>query len=160
MEPPDGSVTTGFGVEYATFTCYDYDEEKSVYDRLSGERFRCGWPFYLFEGSVWLEERMRIHRVFDNSWFHRFISLPRAPSSLGKPKVRATTGVPIDPLFVGATINTAFYTITLWLLIPGPFVLRRAIRIKRGRCPKCGYDLRGQLPGAGCPECGWGRSTT
>jgi predicted Zn-ribbon and HTH transcriptional regulator len=25
-------------------------------------------------------------------------------------------------------------------------------------CPKCGYDLRGNLS-AGCPECGWNRTT-
>ena len=25
------------------------------------------------------------------------------------------------------------------------------------RCPSCGYDLRGNGPAAGCPECGWRR---
>jgi len=65
--------------------------------------------------------------------------------------------VPLRPIWRGFALNTVFYAIILWLLIPGPFVLRRLIRIKRGRCPKCGYDLRGHLPGAGCPECGWNR---
>ena len=67
--------------------------------------------------------------------------------------------LPVVPLWPGFAVNTLFYAIILWLLIPGPFVLRRVIRLKRGRCPKCGYDLRGQLPGAGsgCPECGWNR---
>jgi hypothetical protein len=66
------------------------------------------------------------------------------------------TLLPTRPLWPGFLINTIFYAIILWLLIPGPFVLRRMIRIKRGRCPKCGYDLRG-APGIGCAECGWKR---
>ena len=67
--------------------------------------------------------------------------------------------LPLRPIWSGFIVNTLFYAIILWLLIPGPFVLCRLIRLKRGRCPKCGYDLRGQLPGAGrgCPECGWNR---
>jgi len=66
--------------------------------------------------------------------------------------------LPLGALWPGFVINTLFYAAVLWLLIPGSFVVRRLIRVKRGRCPKCGYDLRGQLPGAaGCPECGWGR---
>ena len=64
--------------------------------------------------------------------------------------------VPISPIFLGFLVNTLFYAAILWLLIPGPFVLRRLIRMKRGRCPKCGYDFRGKHD-AGCPECGWNR---
>jgi hypothetical protein len=35
---------------------------------------------------------------------------------------------------------------------------RYQARLDRGLCPQCGYDLSGQLPGAGCPECGWKRA--
>jgi hypothetical protein len=64
--------------------------------------------------------------------------------------------LPLAIIWPGFVVNTLFYATVLWLLIPGPFVLRRMIRRRRRRCPKCGYDLRGQL-GAGCPECGWNR---
>jgi len=33
---------------------------------------------------------------------------------------------------------------------------KRFIRARRGRCPRCGYELRGNM-NAGCPECGWNR---
>lgn len=32
----------------------------------------------------------------------------------------------------------------------------RKRRLEAGRCPECGYDLRGKR--RGCPECGWGMS--
>jgi hypothetical protein len=64
--------------------------------------------------------------------------------------------LPVLPIWPGFAINTLFYALILWLLYCTPFVARRLIRIKRGRCPKCGYDLRGELD-AGCSECGWGR---
>jgi hypothetical protein len=71
--------------------------------------------------------------------------------------------MPYQPIWPGFLVNALFYGIILWLLIPGPFVLRRHIRRSRrvegGRCPKCGYDLRGAPPGAGCPECGWMRAS-
>ena len=56
----------------------------------------------------------------------------------------------------GFAINTIFYAEILWLLTLGPFTARRMIRRKRGRCIKCGYDLRGDFS-AGCSECGWRR---
>ena len=98
----------------------------------------------------------------------QWIDIARTPSQyevwgaldLGPADVSGTTlprVLPYRPIWRGVLINTLFYAVLLWLLIPGPFVLRRLIRLKRGRCPKCGYDLRGQLPGAGCPECGWNR---
>ncbi len=61
--------------------------------------------------------------------------------------------LPLLPLWPGFPINTLFYASLLWLLIPGPFVLRRLIRRRRGLCPACGYDLRHGEHEA-CPECG------
>ena len=64
--------------------------------------------------------------------------------------------LPLRPIFPGYLIDTLFYS-AIWLaLFVGPGAARRTIRRRRGRCPMCGYDLRGDLE-SGCPECGWGR---
>jgi len=64
--------------------------------------------------------------------------------------------LPTRPIWPGFLINTIFYALVLLPLYCTPFIARRHIRVKRGRCPQCGYDLRGELD-AGCPECGWNR---
>jgi len=65
--------------------------------------------------------------------------------------------LPLCPVWPGFLVNTVFYALILFPLVQIPFVVRRLIRRRRRRCPQCGYDLRGALPGAGCPECGWNR---
>ncbi len=61
--------------------------------------------------------------------------------------------LPLRPIWPGFTINTILYAAILWLVIPGPFALRRIIRRKRGLCVSCGYDIRHADHDA-CPECG------
>ncbi len=64
--------------------------------------------------------------------------------------------LPTLPIWRGCLLNTAFYAV-LWMLplaAPSFFIVHR--RRRRGRCPKCGYDLRGQTNG--CPECGHNRT--
>ena len=60
--------------------------------------------------------------------------------------------LPVRPIWPGFAINTLFYAAIVWMPF-APFVLRRHIRRKRGRCLKCGYDLRGAEHEV-CPECG------
>ncbi len=60
---------------------------------------------------------------------------------------------PAHPIWPAFIANTFFYAGILWLLIPGPFALRRLIRRRRGLCPGCAYDLRHAQHEA-CPECG------
>ena len=68
------------------------------------------------------------------------------------PRFRANPRVlPLRPLWPGFAVNTLFYAAVLWLLIPGPFVLRRFVRIKRGRCVKCAYPMG---ESGVCSECG------
>jgi hypothetical protein len=114
--------------------------------RADATRVWTGWPAFSMIGSRWT--------VYDEG----------AAKAYYRARTRGIDSIlrhapPIRPIWPGFALNTLFYALILWLLIPGPFVLRRHIRVKRGRCPKCGYDLRGAIPGAGggCPECGWGR---
>ena len=84
--------------------------------------------------------------------FYLGILMPDQPA----PSLRTLHGLtvlPYGPLWPGLVINTLFYAGILWLLIPGPYVLRRMIRHKRGLCVKCAYDLRG-VDHEACPECG------
>ena len=59
--------------------------------------------------------------------------------------------LPLRPIWANFIVNTLFYGATLWLLIGGPFLLRRLVRRRRGLCPACGYTM-GQS--SVCTECG------
>ncbi len=59
--------------------------------------------------------------------------------------------LPLRPEWPGFAINTIFYAAILWLLIPGPFALRRFLRVRRGLCPKCAYPMG---ESSVCTECG------
>ena len=61
--------------------------------------------------------------------------------------------IPLAVWVPGFAVNTLFYAAILWLLIPGPFALRRLIRRRRGLCPACGYDMK-HAEHESCPECG------
>lgn len=68
----------------------------------------------------------------------------------------APRSLPYLPRWTGLIVDTLFFAI-LWLpfLIP-PRSVRAWWRMRKGRCPRCGYDLLGDLAG-GCSECGWRR---
>ncbi len=68
--------------------------------------------------------------------------------------------LPTKVIWTGAIVNTLLFAPLWWLIIMLPMTLLlrvpRWLRKRKGRCPNCGYDLRGKL-GAGCSECGWRR---
>lgn len=61
--------------------------------------------------------------------------------------------LPYIPLWPGALVDLALWSLLWLLLLRGPRLVRGAIRAKRGRCRSCGY-LRGQVPLRACPGCG------
>ncbi|GJM18556.1 MAG: hypothetical protein DHS20C14_07690 [Phycisphaeraceae bacterium] len=53
-------------------------------------------------------------------------------------------------------VESLLFSILTWGSMTGFAYTRARLRIRRGRCPRCAYDLAGDLS-PGCPECGWNR---
>ena len=66
--------------------------------------------------------------------------------------------LPYEPVWPALIGNVLVHSAAWCAIIIGLFALRKVIRTRRGRCIKCGYDLRGDFD-SGCPECGWGRES-
>lgn len=64
-----------------------------------------------------------------------------------------TGAFPIRPLWIGFTVNSGFYAALWYGLYSIPVTIRRRLRVRRGLCPSCAYDMRG-LVNTPCPECG------
>jgi hypothetical protein len=73
---------------------------------------------------------------------------PDPPGALNTWNQRALA---LRPWWPGLAVDLLFWAALLWLLIRGPFALRRFLRLKRGLCPHCAYPM-GQSPV--CSECG------
>ncbi len=114
-----------------------------------------GWPIAMLRGELWGPKEVMHPSTDTNSrsprpdwacvWKCSF-------ETLGFIQPRAII-LPLRPLWPGLVVNSAFYGLLLWLLSLVPSIIRRGLRRRRGRCVKCGYDLRGN-PAGGCPECG------
>ncbi len=111
-----------------------------AYYELASSR-RC-WPWLRTRGALANELRYAIGRPGGSFTSIRLSSSRRYP-------------LPLRPIWLSFAINTLFYAAVLWLLIGGPFALRRFIRVRCGRCPKCGYPVGDS---AVCSECGMARA--
>ena len=116
----------------------------------------CGWPWLclrwhistswpggpmssaVLHGAIELGEQ-RDYRY--DSGFSRTFPCP----------VPADRTLPLLPIWPGLLLNMLFYAAVLWLLICGPFALRRFIRIRRSLCPACAYPTGESVV---CSECG------
>ncbi len=145
------------------FDGFDIEVRERAYD-WSKIRASGAW-FANEEATGWPQVCLR--------WYSR-IPLWHAPRktfgclALGGPRRRTVHGViipvpegdrslPLIPIWRGVAVNTIFYAALLWLLILGPFALRRFIRVRRGLCPKCAYPMG---ESAVCSECGKALPTT
>ena len=111
---------------------------------------RHGWP----AASMWCEYESVVDQSRSEGYLRALGALTL--SRYGREKIMHTVhpvALPLRVVWPSFLINTVFYAVTLWLLRSAPFAARRLIRKRRGRCMRCGYDLRH----AGhelCPECG------
>ncbi|MCK4873482.1 MAG: hypothetical protein KAS72_12210 [Phycisphaerales bacterium] len=111
-----------------------------------------GWPFHCLMG-----QRHRVHKGprINSFWLEDAMatsSLSWVPAKWRRP----SDFIPLRPLWVGLVADSVCYGLLFFLAFLGGKHGRRFARRKRGRCPLCAYDLRGELD-AGCPECGWNR---
>ncbi len=177
-EPLLLSMTEAFGSDYRLLTgaredagihvrvqLYD-DGLVQTFEFTSGQsnpnpwdqslRAQAGWPLRSMAGERWQAAapfnalKPVVHAL----------ALPPGPEAVhvaAIPIQRSTAGgaqhrlAPLRPLWPGFAVNTLFYAAILWLLIPGPFALRRFIRVRRGLCPACAYPMG---ESAVCTECG------
>ncbi len=107
---------------------------------------RRGWPL--------LSMQCTFVNVTRDVWKPRFevrhgFELTPVPSS----DERGLRALPLAPIWLAFIADTLFYAVVLWLLIPGPFVLRRFWRVQQGLCPKCAYPMGESEV---CTECGCG----
>lgn len=62
--------------------------------------------------------------------------------------------LPTRPLVEGVLINTLFYAALIGAPLHAHRIVRTTLRLRRGRCVHCGYDLCHNYA-SGCSECGW-----
>jgi len=103
-----------------------------------------GWPASCYQGTTeFFSQSLTRHGLFEP---------PELASDLG---VKPRRLVPLYPRWTGLAVNSIFYGAIFWLAVPGPKLLRRVLRRRRGQCAGCGYDLTHHEHET-CPECGAG----
>ncbi len=111
-------------------------------------RAQAGWPLRSMAGERW-----RAAAPFNalKPVVHA-LALPAGPEAVHVAAFPIHHRLaPLRPLWPGFAANTLFYAAILWLMICGPFALRRLIRRRRGLCPACAYPMGGSDV---CSECG------
>ena len=141
-----GSSFIGAAAQVAPGQITTYEHVSAVGQSV----FQFGWPFRA------LEYEARLYMLDPPSGppsshpIHFVGDVGEVPTSL-VPSEHRLRRLPIRPICAGFIANTLFYAAILWLLIRGPFALRRFLRVRRGLCPKCAYPMG---ESAVCTECG------
>lgn len=110
-----------------------------------------GWPLL---AMVYVMDNANPTRVFrvtsggvvTSEWLSRLTGSPGTVFNL-----------PFRVLWKGAAVDTATFGAIWSIVLFASGRLRRRLRVHRGLCPRCAYDLKDQR-NSGCPECGWMRS--
>lgn len=135
------------------------------------------WASHLYsdKADIWTDsETAYTHGVIATGWPLRALKYERYGAfvdskvqevygefriDLGREKISGRMTyilLPLIPVWPGFIFNVILYS-TPWIFIFGGYSsTKRVIRRRRGKCPKCAYDLRGDFE-SGCSECGWNR---
>ncbi len=122
------------------------------------QRYRAGWPMIALSGERWFLPLDSVQdyqsRPMPTKERIQLVSSIAIPDRFAHEIFDFGVGfpLPIRPS-LGFLMNTVLYAAVLWLLLSAPFAARRLIRKQRGRCVRCGYDLR-HAEHEVCPECG------
>lgn len=153
-DPPANSVwrSHAFGVENIEVSHQapmEFHDGVIMNHAMRSQRSRrAGWPMQAMQTRdgyplrhPWQPRRLT-GRVLFNSWEQGIY----VEQQVGGPIV-----LPLTARWPGFAVNTLFYTCVIIAAATGLGAVRRAARRRRGRCPRCNYDL-GSL--TTCPECG------
>ncbi len=143
-ERPLAEVGYGWAMDYDQLVAY-FERRQSI----NVAEYLYGWPF----PALWL-----VSDATSPIYPNRVGGIP-LPKSWNPPLTRSTTAraLPYSPVWRGLLADTGFYAALWAVLLIGFPGLRQRRRVRKGRCPACAYDLKGNLAD-GCPECGWKRT--
>jgi hypothetical protein len=131
----------------------------------------CGWPLRIFWSISHDQDRWTTAgrplffagELHTPGWLVDLLPTPvedptttslRAMGVVNLPPPPYQLHLPLKPIWPAFAASTALFASLWWLLLLGPCQIRRALRLQRGRCETCGYDLRATPATSPCPECG------
>ncbi len=133
------------------------DEKRDKEFRRIRKEYAFGWPGlalgYRFESDAPGTHTQNGVIVYQSDpSLERYVGALHIGSSL--PLTSWTGYLPLQVLWRGFVADSLLYAVGWFVPIGGIALARLGLRRYRGKCLKCGYDLRGDFS-AGCPECGW-----
>ncbi len=133
-------------------------QRDSEFRRVKDE-YAFGWPGlalgYRFESDMPGKQTRNSVIVYQyDPSLERYVGALHIGSSL--PLTSWTGYLPLQVVWRGFVADSLLYAVGWFVPIGGIALARLGLRRYRGKCLKCGYDLRGNS-GGGCPECGWER---
>ena len=149
--PPPTARTTYSNAVYTLILHQTIQYADTTTDSITGAThyqwlYQYGWPARAFEAES---------RTTATQTHELFAALGPVPSWF-RPGENSLRHVPTRPIWIGLLFDSLLYAVLFWSILAGLHATFRSSRLKRGRCPACNYNLRGDSAG-GCPECGWNR---